>query len=97
MYHLLDGLLWAAVATGVAWLLWTHRGKLGLRDANAPGETGYYRWPFYLNPNDGRLFVRDLTGIGWTVNLAHPAAAGALIAVFGTPFAVLFVLSALHG
>ena len=97
MVQLLTGLLWLGLAAGVLSLLWSQRGRLGLREANEPGEPACYRWAFYVNPGDMRLFVRDLTGVGWTVNLAHRAALGVLIAAGGAPFAVLFVVSALHG
>ncbi len=97
MVRLLTGLLWLMLASGVFALLWSQRERLGLNGANEPGEPACYRWAFYVNPRDTRLFVRDLTGVGWTVNLAHRAAMGVLLAACGAPFAVLFVVGALHG
>lgn len=29
---------------------------------------------FYVNPDDPRLIVRQRTGLGWTLNMARPAA-----------------------
>jgi uncharacterized membrane protein len=97
MLRLLTGLFWLLLASGIVRLIWSQRGRLGLGEANEPGEPGCYHWGFYVNPNDPRLFVRDVTGIGCALNLGHRAAIGVLIAAFGTPFALLFLVSAFHG
>jgi len=32
----------------------------------------YWKWGiFYNNPNDDRLIVKKLSGLGWTFNFAH--------------------------
>lgn len=36
----------------------------------APNHDDYYHFGFYFNPQDTRLCVEKLSGIGWTVNLA---------------------------
>ncbi len=97
MLRLMTGLLWLLLATGIVRLLWSQRGRLGLREANEPGEPSCYRWGFYVNPDDARLFVRDRSGFGCALNLGHRAAIGVLIAALGTPFALLFLVTAFHG
>jgi uncharacterized membrane protein len=37
----------------------------------APEAEGYHAF-YYSNPNDARLWVPKLSGMGWTVNFAHP-------------------------
>jgi uncharacterized membrane protein len=96
MLRVLTGLVWLLLASGILSLLLSQRSRLGLRRATEPGEPGCYRWGFYVNPDDARLFVRDVTGFGWALNLGHRAAVGVLIASAGTPFAVIFLVSALH-
>lgn len=37
-------------------------------------QEAVYKWGFYYNPNDPRLWVpKRIAGMGWTFNLAHPA------------------------
>jgi uncharacterized membrane protein len=36
---------------------------------------------FYFNPNDPAIWVEKRFGIGWTVNFAHPAGWGSLVAI----------------
>lgn len=36
---------------------------------------------FYFNPNDPAIWVEKRFGVGWTVNFAHPAGWGSLIAI----------------
>lgn len=50
----------------------------GLLDDEAIGANIYeqgnlWRWGFYYNPNDSRLFVpKQISGMGWTINIARP-------------------------
>lgn len=97
MVHWLDGVLWLLVAAGVTRLAWEYRDRLLSRRSNLPGDAAYYRGLFYDNPNDRRLIVPPPFGIGWTVNLAHPASARLLVLMFGLPLAVTVLITILHG
>ena len=47
-------------------------------------EENFWRWGFYNNPNDKRLFVpKRISGMGWTINIARP---------FGKIFMMLTVM-----
>ena len=43
-------------------------------DSHLFEQESMYKWGFYNNPNDPRLFVpKRIAGMGWTINIAHPA------------------------
>jgi uncharacterized membrane protein len=75
-------------------------GSLGLRECvhelrceGKIDELEGWNGIFYQNPHDERLWVPKITGLGYTVNFAHPAAwpvfLGALLpALIGLAFAV---------
>lgn len=48
-----------------------------LRQLDLPPEWRYF---IYYAPEDSRLWVRKLLGLGWTVNFGHPRALGVMIA-----------------
>ena len=54
----------------------------------------HYNGFFYNNPDDARLWVPKILGIGWTINVAHPKARYVLIALFAYLLvaAVLFAI-----
>ncbi|NNE71739.1 MAG: hypothetical protein HKN29_15445 [Rhodothermales bacterium] len=59
-----------------------------------PNESEHWRgFIFYHNPNDPRYFLPKRTGLGWTINLAHPGAIVMLIliAVAVVSFAMVFL------
>ncbi len=83
--QILDGLFWLFVLGGLLWLAWQHRGEFNLEQAHEPADPRFYVGPFYNNPEDPRLLVPKPFGLIWlgvTVNLAHPHARTALIAIF---------------
>lgn len=46
-------------------------------------EDRYWRWGFYVNPNDAALMVEKRFGIGYTFNMAHPKAWVLLTGIVG--------------
>lgn len=66
----------------------------GVRDLKRAGHKGLekYNGVIYKNPNDPRLWVSKLTGIGYTLNFAHPWAWLILIAMLAVPFLVVLAL-----
>lgn len=59
-------------------------------DSHLFEQEGIYKWGFYYNPDDPKLFVpKRIASMGWTINIAHPA--GKLMA-FGILVLVLAVL-----
>ena len=56
---------------------------------NIEGHHGFY----YANANDRRLWVPKLTGLGWTINFAHPLGWPMFLLVLAVPI-VAVVLSA---
>ncbi|MGH9398682.1 MAG: DUF5808 domain-containing protein [Terriglobia bacterium] len=48
-------------------------------------EDRYWKWGFYINPNDSALLVERRVGIGFTFNLANPKAWVILVLIVGAP------------
>lgn len=43
-------------------------------DSHLSEQDASYKWGCYYNPNDSRIFVpKRIFGMGWTINIAHPA------------------------
>lgn len=63
------------------------------RDGHAARVEGY-RALYYSNAKDTRLWVPKITGIGWTVNFAHPRAWPVMLLLVGVPLAIALVLAA---
>jgi uncharacterized membrane protein len=85
---LVGGLGWVL---GVATFALVHVARTALRlqqsgDARVPeGWNGV----IYRNPNDPRIFVRKLVGIGYTLNFAHPVSWLVLVLLLVPPTLVL--------
>jgi uncharacterized membrane protein len=69
--------------------LW--RGVRTLKEAGHPGLEGY-NGIIYKKPDDPRLWVPKISGLGYTLNFAHPWAWPILIAMLAIPLLVVFVL-----
>lgn len=69
--------------------LW--KGVRALKEAGHTGLEGY-NGIIYNNPNDPRLWVPKISGLGYTLNFAHPWAWPILIAMLATPLLVVFAL-----
>jgi uncharacterized membrane protein len=40
---------------------------------NIEDDSRNWKWQiFYFNRSDSRIFVPKRTGLGWTINIAHP-------------------------
>ncbi|MEW5848235.1 MAG: DUF5808 domain-containing protein [Myxococcota bacterium] len=57
----------------VVLVVYNRRELARLRAEGVPGLE-HYRGILYVNPNDERLWVPKLAGMGWTLNFAHPRA-----------------------
>jgi len=85
-----------AIAAPMAVYVMHHNWLLALKQAKnwysaEPDGDKYWIWGiFYRNPDDGKLFVKNRSGIGNTMNLAKPAgramAVFSLICVLSLPF-----------
>jgi uncharacterized membrane protein len=64
-----------------------------LRDRGYGGKIEGYHPLYYANANDRRLWVPKLTGLGWTINFAHPLGWPMLFLLLAVPIAAV-VLSA---
>jgi uncharacterized membrane protein len=65
-----------------------------VREANpADKELQGYKGIYYSNPNDSRLWVPKVVGIGKTINFAHPWAWPVMILITGAP--IVFVIATL--
>jgi len=61
--------------------------------ASAPNPE-HYRWGvFYVNPQDPRLWVEKRVGVGWTLNIAHPAAMWVTLVLALTLVALILVVT----
>jgi uncharacterized membrane protein len=86
------GVLIAAVAIGGWRVVKLMRElKTGGQFAGLEGWNGLT----YRNPNDPRLFVPKLTGIGYTLNFAHRRAWPLLILMISLPLIVVAVIALL--
>jgi len=74
------------LATGIALMARVYKREM-------PKEyMAHYKWGlFYVNPEDERLMVPKLLGIGWTFNFARPAAWWILGLLLLLPLAVLLL------
>jgi uncharacterized membrane protein len=96
MFLLIDCLLWLAVCSGVAWLIWQHRARLHLPDIGRPGDDTHYKGLFYENPEDRRLLVPERWGGGFTLNVSHRFAGAVLVLMFGLPVGSMVLIAALR-
>jgi uncharacterized membrane protein len=69
--------------------LW--RGVLDLKKAGHEGLEGY-NGIIYKNPNDPRLWVPKISGLGYTLNFAHPWAWPIMVAILAIPVLVVIAL-----
>jgi uncharacterized membrane protein len=67
------------------------KGVHALKQAGHAGLEGY-NGIIYKNPDDGRLWVPKISGLGYTLNFAHPWAWPVLIAIVAIPLLVVFAL-----
>jgi uncharacterized membrane protein len=67
------------------------KGVQALKQAGHPGLEGY-NGIIYKNPDDPRLWVPKISGLGYTLNFAHPWAWPILIAIVAIPLVVVFAL-----
>lgn len=67
------------------------KGVQALKQAGHPGLEGY-NGIIYKNPGDSRLWVPKISGLGYTLNFAHPWAWPILIAMLAIPVLVVFAL-----
>ena len=94
--HRLDAGPFAAIVLGtlaMAIVLGTRhlsRTVSALRRENRVPTLRGWHGVFYRNPDDRRLWVPKITGLGWTLNFAHPAAWPILIALLLPPLLALF-------
>jgi uncharacterized membrane protein len=84
----------AAIA-GAA-MVWAWRQTRRLRAAGIAFPAGY-RGVFYKNPQDPRLWVPKVAGIGWTINFAHRLAWPMMLVLIGVPVAVSLLLTCVTG
>lgn len=83
-----------AMVIGMVRLL---KGVRALKEAGYPGMEGY-NGIIYKNPSDSRLWVPKISGLGYTLNFAHPWAWPIFIAMLGLPLlVVVFVAFSLAG
>jgi uncharacterized membrane protein len=85
----------ALVVPAVAALLGARRVSAALHEVRRAGHADKvegYRGVTYANPNDARLWVPKLTGLGATINFAHPWAWPVMILLTGVPIAVVIVI-----
>jgi uncharacterized membrane protein len=79
-------LLVISMAVGGIRLAATLRGaRESGRGANVEGYHAFY----YANANDRRLWVPKLSGMGWTINFAHPLGWPMLLVIVGIPIAIV--------
>ena len=83
--------VWVIVVTPITllvpMLMYLSDGMTHSGPDTTPNE-GWKLGVFYFNRNDPALFVEKRFGIGWTLNLAHPASWVITIATLLTPFLV---------
>ncbi|HEY4014833.1 MAG TPA: DUF5808 domain-containing protein [Polyangiaceae bacterium] len=85
----------ALVFPGIATALGARRISAALHDVRRAGHADKvegYRGLHYANPNDSRLWVPKLTGVGTTINFAHPWAWPVMILLTGLPIAIVVVI-----
>jgi uncharacterized membrane protein len=68
------------------------RGVSELKSAGHKGLEGYYG-VIYRNPNDARLWVPKLAGVGYTLNFAHPWAWPVMIAILAVPLGFILIVA----
>jgi len=73
-------------------IAWGTRRVRRLRAAGVAIPEGYGGL-VYRNPNDSRLWVPKLAGIGRTINFAHRLAWPVMIALVGLPLAIVLALT----
>jgi uncharacterized membrane protein len=66
----------------------------GVRELKQAGHTGLegYNGIIYKNPDDPRLWVPKISGLGYTLNFAHRWAWPIMIAFLAIPLAVVVVV-----
>ena len=91
----------ALVLPGIATAVGARRISAALHDVRRAGQAEKvegYRGFYYANPNDRRLWVPKLSGVGTTVNFAHPWAWPVMILLTGVPIAIVIaILVTTHG
>lgn len=80
-----------AVIAGGA-MVWALRETRRLRASGVAFPAGY-TGIFYKNPQDPRLWVPKVAGIGWTINVAHRLAWPMMIVLVGVPVAISLLVS----
>ncbi len=68
------------------------RGVSELKRAGHKGLEGYHG-VIYRNPDDPRLWVPKLAGVGYTLNFAHPWAWPVLLAILSIPLTVILIVA----
>ncbi|UWG96595.1 DUF5808 domain-containing protein [Dehalobacter sp. DCM] len=59
-------------------------------DSHLSEQEGGYKWGFYYNPSDPRIFVpKRIAGMGWTINIAHPVGKAVGFAILALILAAL--------
>ncbi len=59
-------------------------------DSHLSEQNASYKWGCYYNPNDSRIFVpKPISGMGWTINIAHPVGKAIGFAIIALVLAIL--------
>jgi uncharacterized membrane protein len=67
----------------------------GARRGDADKHPVIVGFVFYHNPQDPRLWVPRRSGLGYTLNIAHPKARSTLVAIFAVPAAAVVIATIL--
>lgn len=83
------GVVFASIAVGI-WRLWQSMRALQARGLGA-GLEGWHVL-YYSNPQDARIWVPKIAGMGYTLNFAHRQAWAWLIVLLGVPLLAVAVV-----